>query len=180
MTGSKGKVKKAAAGSAAGAEHGQPSAAAVSAIRKFRGRDDLTVNYGSTAADPYKDDGSTIEIYVDDESYEYWFDPAHGVLVQMGPRAGSDTQAHKIGPEGRLPVADLRAQAVALIEAAVPGFAARRNSLHPLEDNKDRQIYFFRWDDFSAPLKDSQLPPFVQVGLRADGRLASFTNTLNT
>ena len=47
------------------------------------------------------------------------------------------------------------------------------------EDNRDRQVYFFRWDDFSAPLRESELPPFVQVALYADGQLASYTDTLS-
>lgn len=66
-----------------------------------------------------------------------------------------------------------------VVSAQLPDFAARRSSLHPLEDHKDRELYFFRWDDFSQPAKESELPPFVQVGIRADGTVVSFTNTLS-
>jgi len=148
-------------------------------IRKFRGRDGLAVNYLATSSNPYRDDGARIETYVDDEANEYWIDPGDDHLVQVGPHAGGDQAPHKVGPENRLPVSELRQQALRLIEAADPVFAARRSSLHPLEDNKGKQVYFFRWDDFSAPLKESEMPPFIQVGLYADGRLASFTDTLN-
>jgi len=151
---------------------------AVKNIRRFRGRDELRLDYRATSSNPYRDDESLIETYVDDEGNEYWIDPAGDSLVQMGPGAGADQTPHKIGSEARLPVAELRRRALELAEAAWPGFNSKLSSLHPLEDNKDRQIYFFRWDDFSAPLKDSELPPFLQVALRADGRLVSFTDTL--
>lgn len=154
-------------------------AGAVNSIKKFRGRDDLAVTYRSTSPNPYRDDGSVIETYVDDQAYEYWIDPSHDRLVQMGPHAGADQAPHQVRPENRLPVSTLRAQALSLIEAAVPEFPGRRSSLHPLEDNKGKRVYFFRWDDFSSPLKGSELPPFVQVGIYADGHLASYTNTLN-
>ncbi len=148
------------------------------AIKKFRGLDRLPLTYNSTSSNPYRDDGSAIESYVDDQGNEYWVDPSADRLVQMGPHAGSDQAPHQVGQENRLPVKELRDRAISLADGAVDGFAARRSSLHPLEDNKDKQIYFFRWDDFSAPLKESELPPFVQVALYADGTLASFTNTL--
>lgn len=148
-------------------------------IRRFRGRNDLALTYQATSSNPYRDDGAVIETYVDDETNEYWIDPATDLLVQMGPAASADPAPHKTRPEDRLPVADLRNAALALLEANVPSFAGRRSSLHPLEDNKNREIYFFRWDDFSSPLKESELPPFVQAAFYADGRLASFTDTLN-
>lgn len=151
---------------------------AIRAIKKFRGLDQLALAYNSTSPNPYRDDESVIETYVDDQGNEYWVDPSADRLVQMGPNAGGDQAPHQVGQENRLPVKDLRDRAISLADGAVDGFAGRRSSLHPLEDNKDKQIYFFRWDDFSAPLKESELPPFVQVALYADGTLASFTNTL--
>ena len=60
----------------------------------------------------------------------------------------------------------------------VPGFADKKNSLHPLEDNRRGEVYFFRWDDFSGPLSESEMPPFVQVALYADGAIAGYTDTL--
>ena len=50
--------------------------------------------------------------------------------------------------------------------------------MHPLEDNRNREIYFFRFDDSRVKVSESELPPFIQVGLRADGELVSATNTL--
>jgi hypothetical protein len=87
-------------------------------------------------------------------------------------------KAQPTRPAARLAVAELRRRAVALATLELADFPTRRPGLHPLEDNKDREVYFFRWDDFSQPVKETELPPFLQVGLHADGRLASFTNTL--
>jgi len=148
-------------------------------IRRFRGHQDLVLTYQATSSNPYRDDDTVIETYVDNEANEYWVDPATDLVVQVGPAASADPAPHKTRPEDRVAVADLRQAALDLLEANVPNFAGRRSSLHPLEDNKNREIYFFRWDDFSAPLKESELPPFVQVALYADGSLASFTDTLN-
>ena len=153
-------------------------ATAMKNVRRFRGRDELRLNYQATSSNPYRDDGSQIETYADDEGNEYWVDRATDALVQMGPSAGADTPAHEARPEDRLPVKTLRDLALQYAEAAHPGFSKHLSSLHPLEDNKERQIYFFRWDDFSAPVGESELPPFIQVALYADGRLASFTDTL--
>jgi hypothetical protein len=148
-------------------------------IRKFRSHNDLVLTYQATSSNPYRDDDSVIETYVDDEANEYWIDPATDLVVQVGPAASADPTPHKTRPEDRVAVADLRQMALDLLEENVTNFAGRRSSLHPLEDNKNREIYFFRWDDFSTPLSESELPPFVQVALYADGRLASFTDTLN-
>ena len=151
---------------------------AVRAIRSFRKDDALSLTYRSTASNPYRDDDGNIETYVDDKGYEYWVDPQNDVLVQAGPSAGLHPAPRKTGKETRLPVPELRETAIAYIETQLPDFLSIRPTLHPLEDNKNKETYFFRWDDFSRPVKETEMPPFVQVGLYADGTLASFTNTL--
>lgn len=151
---------------------------ALSRIRGFRGNDALALTYVSTAANPYRDDGTNIESYIDNDGNEYWIDPEKDVLVQMGPNSGAHQAALAAGSASKLGVKALREKAVATVEAHVAAFAERRSSLHPLEDNKKGQVYFFRWEDFAAQVKESELPPFVQVGLYADGSLASYTDTL--
>ncbi len=153
--------------------------AALGRIRAFRDDTLLTLTYRCTAPNPYKDDDAKkVEIYADDRGNEYWIDPAGDVLVQAGPSARLHSAARKTRTEDRLSVSELRTKAVAIVEANVAGFAGRRSEYHPLEDNRNRETYFFRWDDFSQPAKESELPPFVQVGINADGSLASYTNTL--
>ena len=153
--------------------------AAYAAIRKFRQDEKLDLQYKTTAPNPYKDDDAKrIEIYADDKGYKYWVDPSNDRLIQAGPSTGVRPSAHAVGTESRLAVSELRSRAVGIVSSQMPEFASRRSSFHPLEDNRNREVYFFRWDDFSQPAKESELPPFVQVGLYADGRLASYTNTL--
>lgn len=152
---------------------------ALAAIRRFVGKDGLPLTFVDVGDDPYRDDGSLIETYADADGNEYWVDPRRDALVQMGPGARRDPPTHATRPEDRLPVARLREIAVEMIVRQWPDFTARKSSLHPLEDNRRREIYFFRWDDFSQPVRESELPPFIQAALGADGRLVSFTDTLN-
>lgn len=149
---------------------------ALGAIRGFRGDEAEGLAYASTSSNPYRDD-ARIETYVTDDGSYYWIDPATDLLVQAGPAQGRDTKAHASRSD-RLPVAALRERAAAIVTGQLPDFPQRRSSLHPLEDNKGKEIYFFRWDDFSQPARESEMPPFVQVALYADGSLASYTNTL--
>lgn len=166
------------AADAATARPPQERDAAIAAVRAFRKNDRLEVSYLSTSPNPYKDGEEKIEIYADDKGFEYWIDPARDAVVQAGPGAGLHPSPRKARPEARIAVPELRARALSLLEAQLPGFAKRKSSLHPLEDHKDKEIYFFRWDDFSQPAKETEMPPFVQVALYADGELASFTDTL--
>ena len=152
--------------------------AAIGTIRRFRQDDSLAIRFLAVALNPYASDGRTMETYEDDQGYEYWVAPSDDRLIQAAPAAGQFTAAHPVGPADRLAVAELRRLAYALIGENVPTFESVRPCLHPLEDNRDRQIYFFRFDDFRQPVPESELPPFVQVSLRADGRLLSYTNTL--
>lgn len=152
---------------------------ATETVRRIGERPTAVLSCLGPMPNPYLEDERILDTYADDAGNEYWFDAQTGTLVQMGPRADSHPPTHAARPAtAPLPVKELREKAVALAAALAPRFAERRSSLHPLEDNRRRQTYFFRWDDFSAPLRESELPPFVQVALLADGRLAGFTNTL--
>src|SRR5690606_11848126 len=131
----------------------------VDVVRAFRGDERLILTYLRTSPNPYKeDDADTIEIYADDRGIEYWIDPQGDVLVQAGPSARVHPTPRKTRDEDRRSVGELRSAAVALICTQIEGFAAKRSSYHPLEDNRHREMYFFRWDDFSQPAKESELP----------------------
>lgn len=179
-SGSDAKARHDAAIAEADALTARPAAARRNAeanIRRFAGNGRLALTYVGTSSDPYRDDDSRIETYVDDNGHEYWVDPEDDGIVQVGPGPDSHPAPFKDRQEGRLPVPELRSRAMRIAAAAVPGFDRLRSGLHPLEDNKDGEIYFFRWDD-PSPAAEDALPPFVQVGLWADGELASFTDTL--
>lgn len=151
---------------------------ATAVAERATGRTDLKLTCLGTMPNPYRDDDSLLDTYADDAGNEYWFCSATGALIQVAPRESPDPKAYAPGPAGVLPVKELRDRAVTAAAALSPNFLERRSSLHPLEDNRRRRIYFFRWDDFSAPLRDSELPPFLQVAMSCDGGLVSFTNTL--
>ncbi len=152
-------------------------AGALAAIRRLRKDDAFEAAYVNTVPHPYRDDDAAcVEIY-NDGRFDYWIDPTNDRLVQAGPNSRLREERH-VAPNDRLPISELRMAAVDLAELVRPGFKAARPILHPLEDNRNREVYFFRWDDFRAPVKDTELPPFLQVGICADGILASFTDTL--
>lgn len=154
-------------------------AAARAVIRTMRDDAQLTARFMTCAPNPYAEEAQlTVDIYADSNGTEYWIDRANDRLIHAGPRTGSDQVASATGSGERRSVAELRAVAMSHVVRAVPDFMARRSSLHPLEDNVRRDLYFFRWDDFSRPLGESDMPPFVQVAVHADGRFSSFTDTL--
>jgi len=146
---------------------------------------ELDLKFVTESGNPYKDDESRIQIYQDEkQGIEVWTNAPlsfndgsdeSAKLVQIGPTAGTPTAGHKTGKPGM--AKELRSQAVAIIEK-VGIDQARRSSLHPLEDNRKGIMYFFRWDDFTKPIRESELTPFIQVALYADGSLAGYTNTL--
>ena len=142
-------------------------------IRSFRSDPSLVATYISTAANPYREKAD-IDIYDDQHGFEYWLDAATSKIVQAGPRAGLCDDAVKHHASVRATSSDLRAKAVALVKQQEPTIDLSK--FHPFEDNRRGQIFFFRWE--SGPLNDFELPPFIQVGLFADGALACFTDTL--
>ncbi|MFC1639055.1 hypothetical protein ACFL26_02165 [Patescibacteria group bacterium] len=154
--------------------------AAAEAIRRLADAPELAVTYLSSERDPYDDDDSDrrLDVYADDGGYEYRVDPDTCSVMQMGRREDSDPPTHAARPDERLPVADLRQAALGIVERQIPGFERLLSSLHPLEANDRREVYYFRWEDLSEPLSESELPPFVQVGLLPNGSISSFTDTL--
>jgi len=130
-----------------------------------------------TAVFPNQD--LTIDAYADDQGNEFWVDPENGTVLQMGPESGHYSPSHATGEENALTVHELRELAIGIVERQMPTFGLLLPIFHPLEANDRRHVYFFRWEDLSGPLPESELPPFVQVGLYADGRLASFADTLS-
>lgn len=132
----------------------------------------------SVSPNPYKDD--LIDVHeLDNGSTEAWTDHATGLLVHVGPNVESVIRTFT--DKCRVPIGDLRNKAISLIEKIRPGFDREmRARMTPFEDNWKRQIYFFRWDSFSEPCPENEMPPFIQLGLWADGTLASYANTLKT
>ncbi len=117
-------------------------------------------------------------IYADDQGYHYHVDRADGWLVKVDRREDLHSKTRPTRPEARLPVAELRTIAIAIVETQRPSFNVTRATLHPFEGNRDRELYLFRWEDFSLPLPESRSAPYIEVGLYADGQLARYTDTI--
>ena len=154
---------------------------ALDAVKKLTGENDVRLEFRSRDQEPLGEDEPLIlDTYVDGKDNEYWIEPHGGSIVQMGPESGRYSPPHTARPEDDRTVADLRTAAIDIVRRQINGFDSMISSLHPLEANDRRAIYFFRWEDLSEPLSESELPPFVQVGLYADGKLASFADTLSS
>lgn len=152
----------------------------VELIRELQCDPELSVWYQSTIRNPYSRNNGLIDIYVDENEYEYWIDPEKDSLVQTNIAPDKYPKTREVRKKGpRTDVAPLREKALTLLERFVPSFGGRRTRLHPHEGNKDGQVYYFRWDDYSEPLPESKEAPFIQVGLFANGNLESFTNALS-
>ena len=161
------------------ADHHPPDAA-LDAVRRLHGNKETGLKFISKEPNPYDEDGDrAMDIFRDADGFEYWFDAAGGTLLQAGLSEDSDPPSHQIGQEDRLPVVDLRERASATADRMIAGFAKILSSLHPLEANDRKTVYFFRWEDLSEPLSETELPPFVQVGLYPDGTIAGYTDTLS-
>jgi hypothetical protein len=127
------------------------------------------------APNPYRDNENVC--IITDGERETWIDGGSKVL-HFGPSPESKIKPD-VKMEDRKTVSDLRALAIEQIEALIPYFAVIKRTLHPLEDNLQKNLFFYRFDDYSRPMGDDEMPPFVQISLRADGEVVSFTNTLS-
>jgi len=78
-------------------------------------------------------------------------------------------------------IAEVRPLAEEFASSSSPRFAGLKEDLL-YEESSKRDIYFFRWDyrnkDWSGT-PWALMPPFLQVGLSADGKLVTYINTLD-
>jgi hypothetical protein len=153
---------------------------ATKSARLLQGTDSLEVKFISTETNPYDEDGNRkMRVYRDRDGFEYWLDEESGKLLQAGLSEDRDKAAQPARPRASRPVIELRELAVDIAARMNPGFKERLSHYHPLEANDRRAVYFFRWEDLSEPLSESELPPFVQVALRPDGSMAGYTDTMS-
>jgi hypothetical protein len=148
-------------------------------IQKLTGWNDIQLKFRFRELESLAGDETlTLDNYVDTKGHEYQIEPHSGKVVQMGPESGRYSAPYQIGQESCRAVGELRSLAVQIIQQQVKNFTNIFSSLHPLEANDRRRVYFFRWENLTESLFESEIPPFVQVGLYADGTLASFADTL--
>lgn len=102
----------------------------------------------------------------------FWLDTATYSLVQVEP-----SPLFSAGTDDTKNIMELRqiAEHIALQHSS--RFGELRANLDYSEGDKLTQFYFFQWEDNSKPW--GMVPPMVQVGLTAGGRLHSWLNTLD-
>jgi hypothetical protein len=146
-------------------------------IHEVVGNPDLQLDFdsiGSLANAP----GRSTSIYTDATGTRYYVDLQTGRLAQIEP----NLLTHPDIPDTeRKPIEELRSLAERFALANSPHLQTSINELLYEQGNKG-DIYFFRWDwrnrDWSGT-DWRMMPPFLQVGLLADGRVIIYLNTLD-
>ncbi len=138
---------------------------AVEAIARLDG--DPAV-YQSTLTSPY-DSSVLLEMYTTGARVYYVSTRTyHIVQIDAGSLPVEGGSAAKT-------VDELRLSAVVFIGSAAPGVDL--SALTPVESEKG-EVFFFRWEHPTDKLNDG-LPAFITVGMRSDGQVVSYTNTLD-
>jgi hypothetical protein len=150
-------------------------AAVVSNIREFTGDSNLSVEFNSSAANPYTTGNQVrIEQYRDSKGFIYLINPAANKVIQMGPGPDSKIQ---FADTPRLSTGELRSKAEAFLEQKIEGFDQIKANYSSREMSKPGNMsYAFRWEAKSVP-QGEELAPFVQVVLSPAGDVMSFNDT---
>ena len=110
-----------------------------------------------------------VGVYMDGLGGLYSVDPNSYKVVEIEPSPIGTMQGEPLGLEQLRKIAEERAA------EEVPGFGEIRDSLSYEEGNK-LDIFFFKWEAENREWKYT--PPKFQVGIRADGKLLTYMNTL--
>lgn len=146
-------------------------------IRQIMGRPDLTLTFESIteiANAPWQNTA----LYADETGANYYVDIETSRLAEIEPNFPS----HPEVPADQIKSMDeLRGVARQFASTNSPRLA-ELESLLLYEENCKIDLCFFRWDyrnkDWSGT-DWSMMPPFLQVGVLANGQIATYTNTLD-
>ncbi len=81
---------------------------AIMVIRNWRCQNQLLINFTEMALNPYVNGARTMEIYEDENGYEYWVEPRENRLIQAAPAAGKPQTSYQTRQEDRLTITELR------------------------------------------------------------------------
>ncbi len=144
---------------------------AVESIRSFIGSgavnlefQEMTIMINSPNAD------LLVGVYMDGLGGLYSVDPNSYKVVQIDPSPIGTIQGEPLALEQLRKIAEERAL------EEVPDFGEIRDSLSYEEGNKLDTIFFFKWEAVNREWKYT--PPKFQVGIRVDGKLLTYMNTL--
>lgn len=143
----------------------------IDAIRKFAGDPALQLEYRETTvliSSPNAD--VMVNLYQDGWGASYYLDQDHHQVVEF-------SFGYLFPPLGEiLSLDELRAKAHELFGLQSPPNLFPVSDLLYEEGAKGEENYFFRWQDAKPGWRYN--PPIFQVGLRADGMLINYINTL--
>lgn len=146
-------------------------------IRQVVNKPDLRLTFQTiqgTANAP----GRNAALYVDDTGTQYYVDLKTGRLVQFE----SNFPTHpNIPVNEKKSIEELRTIAEQFALTNSPHLPVLRSSLLYEEGGKG-DFYFFRWDYRNKDWSGTDwmmMPPFLQVGLLANGDIATYINTLD-
>ena len=117
-------------------------------------------------------------VYVDDSGTKYSVSTDKGILTGIEPNLSSHADVPALEVK---PIEEVRKLAEQFVEAHSPGYVSAKNRL-TFEENGKGDIYFFTW---RLPNQDwsntdwAIMPPFLQIGMSADGNLLTFIDTLD-
>ncbi|MEA4908364.1 MAG: helix-turn-helix transcriptional regulator [Anaerolineaceae bacterium] len=115
-------------------------------------------------------------VYTGPDGGQYWVEMSSGRLVEMEMNSHLEVPAFEAQD-----VEQLRAIAAQFVQANALRLEELQGQLAYEESGKG-SIYFFRWDlrglDWSGT-EWEMMPPLLQVGVRADGQVVAYLNTLD-
>ncbi len=147
----------------------------INQIRQFVDKPDLQLTFigvGNLANAHWID----AAIYSDDIGTRYWVAIVDSRLAQIEPSFAPDVPAMEVkGLDEVRPIAEQ----IALENS--PRYSELKSELAYEEGNKG-DIYFFTWSYRSKDWTGTNwimMPPFLQIGLSADGKITTYINTLD-
>lgn|GEM_PF-2024884 len=149
---------------------GDPFSIAIAAIRTLTDNPGLQLDYLETSASPNANLRRAL-VFLDPQGNRYWVDEQTLQVIEFTlefPATGGGGQAKSLN--------ELRAIAADLARRRSTRFAQLGERL-AYEEGQKGERYFFRWEDRDAHWQ--YMPPLLQIGLDAGGRLVSYLNTLD-
>lgn len=146
-------------------------------IRRVVNKPDLRLTFQTiqgTANAP----GRNAALYVDDTGTRYYVDLKTARLVQIEPNFPTHPN---IPYNEKKSIEELRAIAEQFALANSP-YLQELKSILLYEENGKGDFYFFRWDYHNKDWSGTDwkmMPPFLQVGVLANGDIATYINTLD-
>lgn len=146
-------------------------------IREVVGKPDLRLTF-QTIQGAANAPGRNAALYVDDTGTRYYVDLETARLVQIEP----NFPTHPSIPDNeKKSIEELRAIAGQFALANSPHLQELKSILL-YEENSKGDFYFFRWDYRNKDWSRTDwliMPPFLQVGLLANGDIVIYINTLD-